>query len=88
VVLGVPAVGWLVGQQTLLQRQVEDRYLGRIFGVFGTTNALMLVDGLAAGALADITGIVALLDVSAGPYLGGHVLAVFLARGRRKAKSA
>ena len=51
-------------------------------------NALMMVDGLAARALADITGIVALLDVSAGLYLSGGVLAVFLLRVRRNAKSA
>ena len=83
-VLSVPAVRWLATQQALLQRQVADRYLGLVFGVFGTTNALKVVDRLAVGALTDIIGLVALLDVSARLYLGAGVLAVFWLRGRPK----
>jgi hypothetical protein len=51
-VLGIPAVGWIASQQTLLQKSVADQYLGRVFGAFSATAALMLFGGsLSAGAL-------------------------------------
>lgn len=85
-VMGVVAVCWLASQQTILQTNVEDRYLGRAFGAFATTNAMTLLVGtLSAGALADLAGIVPLLNSSALLYSGAGLLALFLlvpAKGR------
>jgi hypothetical protein len=79
VALGIPAVGWIASQQTLLQKSVADEYLGRVFGAFSATTALMLfVGSLASGALADFAGIVPLLIVSAIMYCAAGLLAVFL----------
>jgi MFS family permease len=79
VALGIPAVGWFASQQTLLQNSVADEYLGRIFGAFSATTALMLfVGGLSAGALGDIVGIVPLLIISAATYCAAALLALML----------
>lgn len=44
---------WLISEQTLLQRGISDRYLGRVFGAYGTTTALGVLLGM---ALASVTG--------------------------------
>jgi predicted MFS family arabinose efflux permease len=81
VALGIPAVGWIASQQTLLQKSVADEYLGRVFGAFSATTALMLcVGSLSAGVLGDLAGIVPLLIVSAIMYCAAGLLAVFLLR--------
>ena len=51
VAIGIPAVGWIASQQTLLQKSVADAYLGRVFGAFSATTALTLMY-CAAGLLA------------------------------------
>ncbi len=64
---GVPAVGYQVGMQTLLQRGVADAYRGRIFGALDTTNALLRLGGLGlAGGLGDVIGILPTLWVMGG----------------------
>ena len=79
VVMGVIAVCWLASQQTILQTNVEDHYLGRAFGACATTNAgSILVGTLSAGALAYLTGIVPLLNSSALLYSGAGLLTLFL----------
>jgi MFS family permease len=42
--------GLSVSMQTLLQANVPDRYRGRVFGAFGTTNALFLLGSLGLGS--------------------------------------
>jgi MFS family permease len=85
VLLGVLAVGWLASQQTLLQTNVADRYLGRAFGAFNTTNALTLLLGtLLAGALADFAGVPSLLYMSAVLYSAAGALALLLLTHHRE----
>ena len=87
-VMGVVAVCWLASQQTLLQTNVEDRYLGRAFGAFATTNALTLLVGtLLAGALAEVAGIVPLLNASAVLYSGAGLLALLLLVSRKDSRA-
>ena len=67
VALGVPAgatvVGWFVGAQTLLQKWVPARYMGRVFGAYETTQALLLLAGMGlAAVLAVPLGSVAVLS--------------------------
>jgi predicted MFS family arabinose efflux permease len=85
VALGVPAVGWIASQQTLLQKSVADEFLGRVFGAFAATTALMLfVGSLASGALGDVAGIVPLLIVSGVIYCAAALLALVLLGGAQK----
>lgn len=61
---GIPAVGYQVGVQTLLQRGVADTHRGRIFGALDTTNALLRLGGLSlAGGLGDVVGVLPMLWV-------------------------
>ncbi len=79
---GPPVIGWLTGQQTLLQAGTDDEYRGRVFGAYGTTNALMLLAGRGLGSfLGDIVGVVPLLNVSGVLYSLAGLLALGLLSG-------
>lgn len=80
-VSGVPAIGWLTSQQTLLQNSVPDRYLGRVFGVFTTVSATAYAGStLLAGVLADSLGVVPVLYATAALYVVAGLLAFPLLR--------
>lgn len=79
VLVGVSAVGFFVMIRTLLQTSVADKYLGRIFGTLGTTNALLMLGGQGlASALGDRLGIVPMLDISAILYFLGGAVALII----------
>lgn len=81
---GVTAVGYLVSQQTLLQRNVPDHFRGRVFGAWDTTNAFLRLAALAlAGGFGDIVGILPLLYVMGGLRVLAGVLAHFALSGAR-----
>ena len=74
VLVGPAVIALETGIQTLLQMNVEDRYMGRVFGAFGTTIALAVLAGQGiASALGGQTGAVPLMtaggsaDSSDGP---------------------
>lgn len=82
VLVGIPAVASGAGLTTLLQSNVEDSYRGRIFGMQGTTQALlMLIGTLLAGALGAIISPIIFLDVmQGGTYIVAGVLFMTLMR--------
>jgi MFS family permease len=53
VIVGLPAMAWLIAGQTWLQVHTEDEYRGRVFGAFETYAALM---GLIGIGFATLTG--------------------------------
>ena len=64
VLAGVTVVGWFVTSQTLLQKWVPDRYRGRVFGAYETTQALTLLVGMGvAVALEGLLGVVVVLSI-------------------------
>ncbi|HEY1017219.1 MAG TPA: MFS transporter [Herpetosiphonaceae bacterium] len=64
VVAGLPVGAFFVSLQTLLQTHTPQEFLGRVFGAFGTTVALMTLSGmLIATLLADAIGITLMLDM-------------------------
>jgi len=68
-----------VSLQTLLQGSVPDRYRGRVFGAFGTTNALLLLVGLGLGStLGGRVGVVVMLDVAGILFIIASVISFFL----------
>ena len=86
--VGIPVVAFVVTESTLLQTGVADQYRGRVFGAYGTTQALTLLAGMGlASALGDRVGVVPLLDLVGGLYLlcGLIILATV---GRRPAPVA
>lgn len=61
---GMTVVGWLVTSQTLLQKWVADRYLGRVFGALETTQALTMLLGMGlAVVLEGLLGVVVVLSI-------------------------
>lgn len=66
-VAGVTSVASSVGIDTLVQRLVRDEYRGRVFGALGASGALLSLLGAAVGgALAEVVGIVPMLNVACG----------------------
>jgi MFS family permease len=79
VLVGISAIGFFVTIRTLLQTSVADKYLGRTFGTFGTTNALLMLGGQGlASALGDRVGIVPMLNISAILYFLGGTVALII----------
>jgi MFS family permease len=65
VVVGITSVMSSVGTETLVMRSVRDEYRGRVFGALGASGALLsLLGGVFAGTLAEVVGIVPMLNVS------------------------
>ena len=77
IVVGIPGVATMTGLLTTVQSLTPPTHLGRVFAAFETAaGALAAVGVLAAGALADRFGVVAILDVQALLYVtcGGLAL--------------
>jgi MFS family permease len=71
VLAGPPVIGLQTGIQTLLQLSVEDRFMGRLFGTFGTTLSLAILLGQVIASLAGgATGAALLMTI------GGSLMAV------------
>jgi MFS family permease len=86
-IVGVPGVALMAARQTLIQVNVPDRYLGRVFSALGTTTALlMLVSTLVAGAVGDQASPIALLNVQAAGFLVSGVAVLWLLRPRDPAR--
>jgi MFS family permease len=67
---GVAVVAAFVGSQTLLQQRVTDQFRGRIFGVLGTSQSLLLLVGMGcASALGSFLGVVPMLDLASLLFL-------------------
>ncbi len=70
VIVGLPAMAWLVGAQILLQTSTTDEYRGRVFGAYTTVISLTMLAGMGLGStLADVTGATVMLNVAACLYL-------------------
>jgi Na+/melibiose symporter-like transporter len=70
VVVGVPGALTLAGALTLFQRNTEDAYRGRMFGALNAVEGVATLAGiLAAGALAQVAGIIPVLAVQGGGYV-------------------
>lgn len=64
--MGIVAMGFYVPIETLLQSSTNKDFLGRIFGAYGTTNALLILAGqLMATVLGDKLGPTTMLNIAA-----------------------
>src|SRR5918997_2126150 len=84
VLAGVTVVGWFVTSQTLLQKWVPDRYRGRVFGAYETTQALTLLVGMGvAVALEGLLGVIVVLSLVGAVWsLAGVVAWSMLPHGK------
>jgi MFS family permease len=84
--VGIPGVASQAARQTLIQTNVPDRYLGRVFSALGTTAALLMLGStLVAGAIGDRVSPIALLNVQALGYLVSGLAVLWLLRRRSSA---
>ncbi len=82
VLVGVPAASFGAGVTTLLQSNVPDRSLGKILGVVATLGGLFALLGIAvAGSLADVVGIVPVLNIQGYGYVLAGVVFWLVLRG-------
>jgi MFS family permease len=81
--VGIPSAANRVAFNTLFQRTVPDKYMGRVSGAFSTTMSILaLVSVLGfAGTLGEVVGIVPILNVASGITIFAGVLALVLLRG-------
>ncbi len=86
---GLPVAALQAGMMTLFQTNVEDKFLGRVFGAYGTTAALFNLLGIAAGGLlGDELGVVPVINTQAVVYLVGGLLVLrVLRRSAEKGES-
>ncbi|HEY3163239.1 MAG TPA: MFS transporter [Candidatus Limnocylindrales bacterium] len=83
VAVGVPGVATMTGLMTSVQSLTPPTHLGRVFATFeAAAGALAAVGVLAAGALADRFGVVAILDAQAMLYVACGILALVALRPR------
>jgi hypothetical protein len=84
VLIGPPMMAAMISQQTLLQTSVPDAFRGRILGAAGTTQSVLRLAGLGVSAvLADMMGIVPLVNLAGILWVGAGALAWARLRGGR-----
>lgn len=77
--VGVPAVSFGAGWNTLLQRAVPDAYRGRVFGAYSMVGGLLLLLGTSvAGAIGSQFSPIALLNVQSTVYLLAGLFALVM----------
>jgi predicted MFS family arabinose efflux permease len=68
--IGPALMAWLISLQTIGQRETEDAFRGRVFGVIGTTTTLIMFFGSAiAGFMADQIGAFILISAAATIFM-------------------
>lgn len=73
-----------VGVETLVQRSVPDAYRGRVYGALGASGGLLsLLGAVLAGSLAEVVGLVTMLNVAAGLILLAGVVVLWAFRGQQ-----
>jgi MFS family permease len=81
VLVGIPGVWTQSAIQTLIQSNVPDGFLGRVFGALGTTMGVLGLAGtLIAGIAGDRLGIVPVLNIQGAGYVLAGLLALVLLR--------
>jgi MFS family permease len=87
-IAGVSIIGFFVSQITLLQSSVRNEYQGRVFGAFGTLQAIAMLFGMGlASGLGDKVGIVPMVLIDAACNLLAALLAFALIRSALRAGS-
>jgi hypothetical protein len=82
ILLSVPLMAWLISSQTWIQTHAPGDFRGRVFGVYGTFSALLMLVGMAfATGLGDTLGISTTLYFGGGIYILSGLLAGALLGG-------
>lgn len=81
IVAGPVYMAWIICMQTVLQKETEDRFRGRVFGAYGTISMLVTFVGSGlGGSLADALGIRNLMISATVIYMAAGVTGWMLLR--------
>ena len=79
ILVGIPATSTQSARATIMQTNVDDAYLGRVFGSLGTSSSLLMFVGtLTAGAVGGVLGPIALLNFQGGAYVVAGVFVLLM----------
>ncbi|MBV9258205.1 MAG: MFS transporter [Ktedonobacteraceae bacterium] len=79
---GIPVVGWTVSASTLLQKNVDRAYRGRVLGIYGSIQMASLIIGMGAASIAgSVLGANIPLDIAAGMLLLSGLIAFLALKG-------
>jgi predicted MFS family arabinose efflux permease len=82
ILISVPLMAWLISSQTWIQTHAPGKFRGRVFGVYGTFSALLVLIGMAfASGMGDTLGISTTLYFGGGIYILSGFLAAALLGG-------
>jgi DHA3 family macrolide efflux protein-like MFS transporter len=83
VVVGLPAMAYMIAGQTWLQTHSGDEYRGRVFGAFETYGAFMGLIGIGFATLGgESLGVTVSLYISSLLFISAGVIAFFILRER------
>ena len=86
---GIAGAFMLTAALTLMQEHTTDRYRGRVFGALGAVEGLAIVAGtVAAGVLAHVIGVVAVLSVQGAGYVVAGLLVLALLQAPHRLAAA
>jgi Na+/melibiose symporter-like transporter len=86
---GIAGAFMLTAAMTLMQEHTTDRYRGRVFGALGAVEGAAIVAGtVAAGVLAHVTGVVAVLSVQGAGYVVAGILVLALLQAPHRLAAA
>lgn len=88
-VTGLPITSYWVSVRTLLQKRTPDAHRGRVFGLSEMINSIATLAGVGvAGLGASLLGVGLSLDIAAGFYVLGGVVALALLTAAARGSSA
>ena len=85
ILISVPLMGWLISSQTWIQTHAPEEFRGRVFGAYGTFNALLMLIGMAfASGFGDNFGISNTMYFGGAFYIVSGLMAWILLRGFKR----
>ncbi|HEX6719151.1 MAG TPA: MFS transporter [Pyrinomonadaceae bacterium] len=89
VLQGIPVMALSIGLNVLFQSRTSDVYMGRVFGTYDTTQALLEILGMTfAGIWGYRLGAVPMLEIAAGLYFSAGLAGLAIMRGKMTPTSA
>jgi MFS family permease len=85
VFMGAATSLYMTTAATMIQERLDDRYRGRVMGIYGLTWSLMPLGGLQAGAIATVWGVQAAIGIGGVAVVASSLL---LARTRGRLASS
>ncbi len=84
VIMGASTSVYMTTAATMIQERLDDRYRGRVMGIYGLTWSLMPLGGLQSGAIASVLGVQTAIGIGGAAVV---ISALVLARTKNRLSS-